>query len=72
MIITKLGDRMLSALLPKAKAAACNNCTRAYVGCGGPYCYHYYNKFVAGQMRCYANTANYCDAPSVSYRTGCC
>ncbi|QOC91973.1 hypothetical protein [Micromonospora craniellae] len=70
-IINRLGDKMLAALLPKAKASACNVCTRAYVGCGGPFCY-YYNKVVSGQVCCYANTADYCSAPSVSYTTGCC
>lgn len=71
-LINRLGDKLLARLLPKAKASACNVCTRAYVGCGGPFCYYYYNKVVAGQVRCYANTADYCDAGYVSYRTGCC
>ncbi|GLH98171.1 hypothetical protein [Phytohabitans aurantiacus] len=71
-IIDRLGDRLLARLLPRAKASACNVCSLAYVGCGGPFCYYYYNKVVAGQVRCYANTARSCDAPSVSYTVGCC
>ncbi|CCH16384.1 hypothetical protein [Micromonospora lupini] len=72
MIINRLSDKLLAALLPKATASACNVCTLAYVGCGGPFCYYYYNKVVAGQVRCVANTGRYCDAPSVSYTVGCC
>lgn len=71
-VINRMGDKLLATLLPKAKASACTICTRAYTGCGGSQCFYYYNKVVAGQVRCYANTANRCDAPYVSYRVGCC
>ncbi|MDG9675306.1 hypothetical protein [Micromonospora sp. DH14] len=71
-MISRLSDKLLAALLPKAKASACNICTLAYTGCGGPFCYYYYTKSVAGQVRCYANTAKSCDAPYVSYSLGCC
>ncbi|TDC85946.1 hypothetical protein E1193_01185 [Micromonospora sp. KC606] len=71
-IISRLGDKLLAALLPKATASACNVCVRIRVGCGGPYCYYYYNKVVGSQVRCYANTADYCDAPYVSSTPGCC
>ena len=46
-MINKLGDRLLSAVLPKAKAAACVGdqygwCVYRYTGCGGSQCYQYY------------------------------
>ncbi|MEU0550767.1 hypothetical protein ACQPZK_05830 [Micromonospora sp. CA-249363] len=72
MIINRLSDKLLAALLPKATASACNVCSLAYTGCGGPFCYYYYNKVVAGQVRCYANTSRDCNASYVSYTTGCC
>lgn len=71
-IINRLGDKLLAALLPKATASACNICQRIRVGCGGPFCYYYYNKVVGSAVRCYANTYDDCNAPSVSYTTGCC
>ncbi|RQX18429.1 hypothetical protein DDE19_07710 [Micromonospora ureilytica] len=71
-MINRLSDKLLAALLPKATASACNICTLAYTGCGGPFCYYYYTKEVAGQVRCYANTAKSCSASYVSYTVGCC
>jgi hypothetical protein len=70
--ISRLGDRMLGALLHKAKGSACSHCQYAYTGCGGSQCFFYYNRFVSGQWRCYANTQNLCNTTYVSYRAGCC
>lgn len=70
--IARLGDKMLGAMLPKAKASACSNCTLAYVGCGGPVCTYYYNRIVNGQSRCYASQQRSCYGPYYSSRAGCC
>jgi hypothetical protein len=70
--ISRWGDKMLAAMLPKAKASACSNCQYAYTGCGGPFCYYYWNRYVSGQWRCYANQVNTCTGSPLSYRVGCC
>ncbi|MFC7532999.1 hypothetical protein [Actinoplanes sp. GCM10030250] len=70
--IARMGDRMLTAILPKAKASACSNCQYAYKGCGGPFCYYYYSRYVSGQWRCYAMETQNCTQHPLSYRSGCC
>jgi hypothetical protein len=43
--IAALGDRMLASVLPQKRASACtypSSCQYRYRGCGGGYCYYYY------------------------------
>ena len=70
--ITKLGDRMLAALLPEpAKASACTHCTVAFTSTAGPYTYFYFNRlYTTGRYACYATTQNVCGGTLQYY--GCC
>ena len=72
-MITRWGDRMLGAVLPKAKASACYHCQPAGVGCGGPVCSYYFSRRQSnGTYRCYASQQNSCSGPYYSSRAGCC
>lgn len=72
-LVNRWGDRMLSAMLPKARASACRSCQRAYVGCGGGVCTYYYNKYVSGGMYCFPMMEDSCYS-TLHYpaRPGCC
>jgi hypothetical protein len=71
--ISRWGDKMLTAVLPRAKASACSrNCRRAYVGCGGGVCVYYYEKYVSGSMYCFRMREDSCYSTAYGSRPGCC
>ena len=70
--ISALGDRLLGAMVPKKTGAACNwpsVCKFVRMGCGGGYCYYY---FQWGSW-CYAYNGNGCDGYRLQTKWhGCC
>jgi hypothetical protein len=69
--IATWGDRLLNKVVPKQAAAACDKtqyCSFRYKGCGGPYCYYYFQSY--GYCKAYSTTT--CGVGLVSSRLGCC
>jgi len=44
-LLRNAGDKLLQRLVPRSRASACTYyswCAFQFKGCGGPYCYYYY------------------------------